>query len=134
MCKLKMMGRKCSYCGNLGHNSRTCNNHTDGTNGGGLKLFGVQLDLCCSSSASSSSSTSPTHFAMRRSFSMDCLPSFELGTDKNSDKASPGSYLASTSGLNSTTQQRKKGYLANDSNKFHFTLKEKDSTLTSNIC
>lgn len=35
---VKETGRKCSYCGNNGHNSRTCNGK-----GGCFKLFGVNI-------------------------------------------------------------------------------------------
>ncbi|KAE7998573.1 hypothetical protein FH972_003107 [Carpinus fangiana] len=55
------MGRKCSHCGNVGHNSRTCITFR-GTFSGGLKLFGVQLDP-----------SSLSVVAMKKSFSMDCL-------------------------------------------------------------
>ncbi|KAG5110069.1 hypothetical protein JHK82_039292 [Glycine max] len=124
------MGRKCSYCGNFGHNSRTCNTHKRG-----LKLFGVQLDLCSSSSSSSlpltspcTSSSSSTPFdIMKRSLSMDYLvssriisPSYNFllggGADENSsDKTITDGYIASVGGggLTSTThhQERKKGSL-----------------------
>lgn len=60
------MGRKCSHCGNIGHNSRTCPNYKmSGNVGNGLRLFGVQLDVC------SSSSTIP----MKKCFSKGRLPS-----------------------------------------------------------
>ncbi|OMO91615.1 hypothetical protein COLO4_18219 [Corchorus olitorius] len=64
------MGRKCSHCGNIGHNSRTCTTFrgTSALVGGGLRLFGVQLDINPSSSSSSV-------FSMKKSFSMDCLSS-----------------------------------------------------------
>ncbi|CAM8963845.1 unnamed protein product [Rhodiola kirilowii] len=76
------MGRKCSHCGNIGHNSRTCTTttayyhkaspnssteqqHAAAAAGGGLRLFGVQLiitDMMTSSTC------------MKKSFSMlDCL-------------------------------------------------------------
>ncbi|XP_061374918.1 transcription factor KUA1-like [Gastrolobium bilobum] len=102
------MARKCSYCGNLGHNSRTCNNSLSQREdfNGGLKLFGVQLDAY--SSSSSSTSSSPCYFSMNTSFSNDFMLSsrtslsvpsslFQLGANENSD-----SYL-------STIQDRKKG-------------------------
>lgn len=38
---VKEYGRKCSHCGHLGHNTRTCNNGND--NGVCLKLFGVNI-------------------------------------------------------------------------------------------
>ncbi|KAK4415655.1 Transcription factor KUA1 [Sesamum alatum] len=60
------MGRKCSHCGNIGHNSRTCNTLIRGPNAV-MRLFGVQVDI----SSSSSSSSIP----MKKSFSLDCLSS-----------------------------------------------------------
>ncbi|XP_028806991.1 transcription factor KUA1 [Neltuma alba] len=65
------MGRKCSYCGNLGHNSRTCNIIQRIGFDGGLKIFGVQFDL------PPPPSSSPTNYSygIKRSFSVDCLPS-----------------------------------------------------------
>ena len=74
------MGRKCSYCGNMGHNSRTCNSQDWGLSHG-LKLFGVQLNLC---SSSSSPPPSPSYFAIKRSLSMDCLPSSRTTLSKSS--------------------------------------------------
>ncbi|XVE54108.1 hypothetical protein DITRI_Ditri03aG0055200 [Diplodiscus trichospermus] len=98
------MGRKCSYCGNIGHNSRTCTTYR-ATAVGGLRLFGVQLDI-------SSSSVS-----MKKSFSMDCLSSAtpsspspssssRVSIDENSDKTSIG-YLSD--GLMGRSPERKKG-------------------------
>ena len=101
------MGRKCSHCGNIGHNSRTCTYRE--TFAGGLRLFGVQLDLSSSS------------FALKKSFSVDCLyqpssssptsPSSSLSSsrisiDENSDKTTIG-YLSD--GLTCRPQERKKG-------------------------
>uniref|UniRef100_A0ACD5W0Y7 Uncharacterized protein n=1 Tax=Avena sativa TaxID=4498 RepID=A0ACD5W0Y7_AVESA len=67
------MARKCSHCGNYGHNSRTCSSTgqqgeimlCEGGGGGGgggigLRLFGVQLHVAAGGS-------------MRKSYSMDCL-------------------------------------------------------------
>jgi len=102
------MGRKCSHCGNVGHNSRTCITFR-GTFSGGLKLFGVQLDL-----------SSLSVVAMKKSFSMDCLypssstsssPSSSLSSsrislDENSDRTTFG-YLSD--GLIGRPQERKKG-------------------------
>nr|DAD44456.1 TPA_asm: hypothetical protein HUJ06_002686 [Nelumbo nucifera] len=104
------MGRKCSHCGNIGHNSRTCTTYRGSAAAavGGLRLFGVQLDLL---------SSSPS-LSMKKSFSMDCLPSAssssasssssssQVVTDENSDKA-PNGYLSD--GLVARTQERKKG-------------------------
>ncbi|XP_010049555.3 transcription factor MYBS3 [Eucalyptus grandis] len=107
------MGRKCSHCGNIGHNSRTCtvtysSSATVGFDSGGLRLFGVQLDISpCSSS-----------LAIKKSFSMDCLPftsspasssslsSSRISIGENSDKASLG-YLSD--GLLGRSQEKKKG-------------------------
>jgi hypothetical protein len=63
------MARKCSSCGNNGHNSRTCGGHSRTAaafenNGGGVRLFGVQLHV---------GSSSPVAVAMKRCFSMECL-------------------------------------------------------------
>jgi len=102
------MGRKCSHCGNVGHNSRTCTTYR-GTFSGGLKLFGVQLDLSSLSVA-----------AMKKSFSMDCLfpssssssspsssfSSSRISLDDNCDRTSFG-YLSD--GLLGRPQERKKG-------------------------
>ncbi|GMI92646.1 hypothetical protein like AT5G56840 [Hibiscus trionum] len=92
------MGRKCSHCGNIGHNSRTCMTNTTVVCGGGLRLFGVQLDMkkcfskdCLSSSASPSSS----------------LSSPIISTDENSDKPSNICYLSD--GLMAPSPERKKG-------------------------
>lgn len=103
------MGRKCSHCGNIGHNSRTCTAYR-ATVVGGLRLFGVQLDLSSSSSSSIA--------MMKKSISMDCLssssspsPSSSLSSSRvsiheNSDKSSIG-YLSD--GLLGHGQERKKG-------------------------
>ncbi|KAI3775575.1 hypothetical protein L1987_50154 [Smallanthus sonchifolius] len=82
------MGRKCSHCGNIGHNSRTCTNYNTGNanntilvgsgGGGGLRLFGVQLD-------------SPHSMVMKKCLSMDCLPSSPLQAS-----VSPSSSLSSS--------------------------------------
>ncbi|KAK4343380.1 hypothetical protein RND71_036474 [Anisodus tanguticus] len=66
------MGRKCSHCGYIGHNSRTCNTLKCASASnfiGGLRLFGVQLDISNSSSSSSSSS----NHNLKKSFSFDCF-------------------------------------------------------------
>ena len=97
------MGRKCSHCGNIGHNSRTCTTYRE-TAVGGLRLFGVQLDISSSS------------VAMKKSFSMDCLSSARpsspspsssrVSIDENSDKTSID-YLSD--GLMGRSPERKKG-------------------------
>ncbi|KAK8958746.1 hypothetical protein KSP40_PGU011148 [Platanthera guangdongensis] len=53
------MVRKCSHCGNKGHNSRTCSRiNSSSKSSGGVRLFGVQLQTAFSSSSSSASSSS----------------------------------------------------------------------------
>lgn len=108
------MGKKCSHCGNIGHNSRTCTTHK-GSLVNGLRLFGVQLiDI--------SSSSSPTDFIsmkMKKSLSMDRLlsasstpssPSFasnsQVSMNDNSNKM-PNGYLSDT--VVGRTLERKKG-------------------------
>ncbi|XP_057419160.1 transcription factor MYBS3-like [Lotus japonicus] len=96
------MGRKCSHCGNIGHNSRTCTF----SRGVGLRLFGVQLDI---------SSSSPSHhFTIKKSVSMDSFPSPSSPSSSFSssriaifdDRTSIG-YLSD--GLIGRPQDRKKG-------------------------
>ncbi|KAK7399033.1 hypothetical protein VNO78_10208 [Psophocarpus tetragonolobus] len=91
------MGRKCSHCGMIGHNSRTCTS-SRGTSFVGLRLFGVQLDTC---------------LTIKKSFSMDSLPSSSSSSSSFSssritldDRTSFG-YLSD--GLIAPTQDRKKG-------------------------
>ncbi|KAE8658182.1 Bacterial transferase hexapeptide repeat-containing protein isoform 1 [Hibiscus syriacus] len=111
------MGRKCSHCGNIGHNSRTCTTFRGTTGGaggcGGIRLFGVQLQLDIPSS--SSSSVAAANY-MKKSFTMSCLPSSSaspyplsssrVSVDENSDKISFG-YLSD--GLMVRSPERKKG-------------------------
>lgn len=102
------MGRKCSHCGNIGHNSRTCTNYR-GSGVGGLRLFGVQLDMSSSSSPPSSS------IAMKKSFSMDCFLSSSLASSPSSSLSSSRISLnencdkASLGYLSDGPQERKKG-------------------------
>ncbi|GJY88003.1 transcription factor MYBS3 [Tanacetum coccineum] len=104
------MGRKCSHCGNIGHNSRTCTSYNRGNvnGGGGLRLFGVQLD-------------SPHSMAMRKCLSMDCFPSSSPlpASASHSPTSSLSSSRISLNDLNSVgylsdgliarAQERKKG-------------------------
>ncbi|GLT98658.1 hypothetical protein SLE2022_161530 [Rubroshorea leprosula] len=95
------MGRKCSHCGNIGHNSRTCPAYRS-TAVGGLRLFGVQLDISCSS------------ISMKKSFSMDCLSSVSPSSSSSPSLSSPRVSLDYNSGylsdgLMGRTQERKKG-------------------------
>lgn len=106
----KNMGRKCSHCGNLGHNSRTCTSQKES-----LRLFGVQLNLSCASSSSSSSSSL---VSLKKCFSVDCLSSPSTSSSsscsgsllvpvgENIDKFSNGFLF---DGLLGRTQERKKG-------------------------
>ncbi|KAL3623665.1 hypothetical protein CASFOL_032481 [Castilleja foliolosa] len=96
------MGRKCSQCGNIGHNSRTCNTCVS-PNNGGLRLFGVQIDI----------PHNPESIAMKKSLSLDCLsistsssssPSSSSSHVPNSDKPFTADYLSDGPG-----QERKKG-------------------------
>ncbi|KAH1057181.1 hypothetical protein J1N35_035246 [Gossypium stocksii] len=105
------MGRKCSHCGNIGHNSRTCTTFRSAAAGmgSGVRLFGVQLQLDVSSPSVVS------NHMMKKSFSMDCLSSSpspsslsssRVSIDENSDKTSMG-YLSD--GLMGRSPDRKKG-------------------------
>ncbi|KAG4141341.1 hypothetical protein ERO13_D06G070200v2 [Gossypium hirsutum] len=110
------MGRKCSHCGNIGHNSRTCTTFRSAAGmGSGLRLFGFQLQLDVSSPSVVS------NLMMKKSFSMDCLSSSpspspspspsslsssRVSVDENSDKTSIG-YLSD--GLMGRSPDRKKG-------------------------
>ncbi|XWS17385.1 hypothetical protein CRYUN_Cryun33cG0063000 [Craigia yunnanensis] len=95
------MGRKCSHCGNIGHNSRTCTTYR-ATARGGLRLFGVHI--------------SSSFVSMKKSFSMNCLSSAppsspspsssRVSIDEISDKTSLG-YLSD--GLMGRSPERKKG-------------------------
>ncbi|KAF7036795.1 hypothetical protein CFC21_047335 [Triticum aestivum] len=72
------MARKCSHCGNYGHNSRTCSSTGKqgeimlceggggSSSGSGLRLFGVQVHVAAGRSTGLGAS-------MRKSYSMDCL-------------------------------------------------------------
>lgn len=108
-----MGSRKCSDCGNVGHNSRTCPNHNsnnnNNNNGEGrlMKLFGVQLFHLSSS--------------IKKSFSVDCLSSSShhhhniIGDEisdinyKFSTKFSDGGYLSDGFIATTSSSHRKKG-------------------------
>ncbi|XP_014499363.1 transcription factor MYBS3-like [Vigna radiata var. radiata] len=93
------IARKCSYCGKLGHNSRTCKSPLGH---GYLKLFGVQLDISSSSSSSTVSFSSPSYSAMTNHF-FSLSPSFR-DQNQNSD-----AYLLTANTLLSRIQDTKKG-------------------------
>uniref|UniRef100_M4CRL2 Uncharacterized protein n=1 Tax=Brassica campestris TaxID=3711 RepID=M4CRL2_BRACM len=94
------MGRKCSHCGSVGHNSRTCFSNKTRV----IKLFGVHVDTTGSSPPPGPSSPPPSSIlaaAMKKSFSMDCLPAC------SSSSSSFAGYLSD--GLTHKTPDRKKG-------------------------
>ncbi|KAF3569243.1 hypothetical protein DY000_02017485 [Brassica cretica] len=65
------MGRRCSHCGNVGHNSRTCSSYKTRV----IRLFGVHVDTRGSSpQPPPPPPSSLLAAAMKKSFSMDCLP------------------------------------------------------------
>lgn len=90
------MVRRCSHCGNNGHNSRTCSSSSTKA-GRGLRLFGVQLQV-----------TSPSS-PMKKNFSLDCLSS-SCCTVSNS----PSSSSSSTSlvCVDEAAQKMSNGYLS----------------------
>ncbi|CAD6230971.1 unnamed protein product [Miscanthus lutarioriparius] len=94
------MARKCSHCGNYGHNSRTCGlGHREimlceaGDNGGahsgggsGLRLFGVQVRIGGGGGGAGSAS-------IKKSYSMDCL---QLAAPAGCSLVSPSSSSSSS--------------------------------------
>ncbi|KAF8696816.1 hypothetical protein HU200_036454 [Digitaria exilis] len=93
------MARKCSHCGNYGHNSRTCGlGHREimlchggdsggaggGGGGSGLRLFGVQVHATGGGAGSA---------AMKKSYSMDCL---QLAAPAGCSLVSPSSSSSSS--------------------------------------
>ncbi|KAL0308511.1 UNVERIFIED_CONTAM: Transcription factor KUA1 [Sesamum radiatum] len=97
------MGRKCSHCGNIGHNSRTCNTLIRGPNAAGgaaMRLFGVQLDI----------SSSPS-IPMKKSFSLDCLSSAPP-LSSPSPSPSPSSSLSSFIPIHEHPNKASIGYLS----------------------
>ena len=89
------MGRKCSHCGNNGHNSRTCSSPRGVACSSGLRLFGVHLHI-----------TSP----MKKSFSMECLTSSSyLASSSASSSSTSSSSLVS---IDQTTKKISSGYLS----------------------
>ncbi|XP_057958752.1 probable transcription factor At5g61620 [Malania oleifera] len=86
------MGRKCSHCGNIGHNSRTCNSasHRNLTQiGVGLRLFGVQISITPHDQHLPPSSSSLA--AMKKSFSTGSLSSSSLLAPSSSTPSSSSS-------------------------------------------
>ncbi|GFZ16228.1 duplicated homeodomain-like superfamily protein [Actinidia rufa] len=102
------MSRKCSHCGKIGHNSRTCTTHKASLVGG-LRLFGVQLIDVSSSSSSSYS------IALKKSLNMDWQSASSTPSSSSSSQVSiaensemmPNGYLYDR--LNGRIQKRRKG-------------------------
>ncbi|EXB66876.1 Transcription factor [Morus notabilis] len=96
------MGRKCSHCGKMGHNSRTCNSRRRLVSGCRFRLFGVQLDQYYPSSSSSSPSSSQissfSNHAMntKKSLSIDCLSSSSTPSSSSSSRISNSTTSHST--------------------------------------
>lgn len=127
------MGRKCSHCGNIGHNSRTCTSYNRGNvnstiligggGGGGLRLFGVQLDT-------------PHSMVIKKCLSMDCLASSSplQASTSHSPSSSLSSSRVSASDLKSMSlgyasdglraQERKKGMQESSTILFTYILYE----------
>uniref|UniRef100_A0A1D1YZ35 Gag-Pol polyprotein n=1 Tax=Anthurium amnicola TaxID=1678845 RepID=A0A1D1YZ35_9ARAE len=113
------MGRKCSHCGKSGHNSRTCSGSRNSAAGGGLRLFGVQLQMeasglkksfilgcqspCATAFASSAPPSVPSPASTSPSPSSSSLVSIEEATDKVTH-----GYLSDGLMAARTQQQRKK--------------------------
>lgn len=93
------MVRKCSHCGEHGHNSRTCISTRGLVIGSGVRLFGVQLHM-----------DNP----LKKGFSMECLSHSTSLASSASTYSSTFSSLASVEETtekmpNGRTQERKKG-------------------------
>ncbi|CAN6336514.1 unnamed protein product [Urochloa humidicola] len=117
------MARKCSSCGNNGHNSRTCSGHrghensistssnsSASTSCGGLRLFGVQLQAplkkCLSMECLSPAAYYGATAASSLSPSVSSSSSSLVSIDENSERVSSG-YMSD--GLIGRVQERKKG-------------------------
>ncbi|CAL4909988.1 unnamed protein product [Urochloa decumbens] len=120
------MARKCSSCGNNGHNSRTCSGHrghensisassnnSASTSCGGLRLFGVQLQVgspplkkCLSMECLSPAAYYGAAAASSLSPSVSSSSSSLVSIEENSERVSSG-YMSD--GLMGRVQERKKG-------------------------
>ncbi|XP_006654137.1 transcription factor MYBS3-like [Oryza brachyantha] len=122
------MARKCSSCGNNGHNSRTCSGQRILENSsssssytataaaaaavtcGGLRLFGVQLQVGGSSPLKKCISMeclpSPAYYGAAASPSVSSSSSSLVSIEENTERISSG-YLSD--GLMGRGQERKKG-------------------------
>lgn len=111
------MGRKCSQCGNMGHNSRTCGvrqpRQRGGGGGGGLRLFGVQvLDLSSSSSSSNSLiSRKKKNIIIKRCppSMVHCLPSV-AASSPTAPSSSTSSRLQSRALIDLNSEKMSNGY------------------------
>ncbi|KAL7093741.1 hypothetical protein ACP275_11G058900 [Erythranthe tilingii] len=117
------MGRKCSECGKVGHNSRTCTTSASRSGlvaddrdddviinggGGGVRLFGVRIDDVIISSSASTSSLIIT--PMKKTLSFDSLPIMIL-TPPAAPSSSSSSSIYDNSDNNTFTAG---GYLSDD--------------------
>ncbi|XP_020592390.1 transcription factor MYBS3-like [Phalaenopsis equestris] len=90
------MGRRCSRCGNNGHNSRTCTSSRNMVGVGELRLFGVQIQLASTSTRN-------------KSFSLDCLcPSGYSASASSSSSSSSSSIFCIDEGV----EKFSNGYLS----------------------
>ncbi|KAL2501366.1 myb-like transcription factor family protein [Forsythia ovata] len=94
------MGRKCSHCGHTGHNSRTCTLSRGSVNGG-LRLFGVQLEV-----------SSPSSIPIKKCISFDCLSSSSSSLPAAASSSSPSSSLSSRVSINENSDKAFIGYLS----------------------
>ncbi|KAG8045952.1 hypothetical protein GUJ93_ZPchr0008g11935 [Zizania palustris] len=102
------MARKCSSCGNNGHNSRTCTGHRSlesygggGGRGGGVRLFGVQLHV----------GGSP----LKKCFSMECLspaPAYYAAAVAACNSSPTVSSSSSLVSVEETGEKMANGYLS----------------------
>ncbi|PAN17629.1 hypothetical protein GQ55_3G136900 [Panicum hallii var. hallii] len=120
------MARKCSSCGNNGHNSRTCSGHrghessistssnsSASTSCGGLRLFGVQLQIaspplkkCLSMECLSPAAYYGAAAASSLSPSVSSSSSSLVSIEESAERVSSG---YTSDGLMGRIQERKKG-------------------------
>ena len=120
------MARKCSSCGNNGHNSRTCSGHrghgssistssnsSASTSCGGLRLFGVQLQVaspplkkCLSMECLSPAAYYGAAAASSLSPSVSSSSSSLVSIEESAERVSSG---YTSDGLMGRIQERKKG-------------------------
>ncbi|WVZ69811.1 hypothetical protein U9M48_018540 [Paspalum notatum var. saurae] len=119
------MARKCSHCGNYGHNSRTCGlGHREiimlceggGGGGGGagsglIRLFGVQVHVGAGGAGAGGAVLAS---AMKKSYSLDCLQLATPGCSLVSPSSSSSSslLLSIEEGLERAAAATNGGYLS----------------------